>query len=70
MSEDLTSVDLGLVPRDVPNDKHVGTTFNRFSSEDLTVKWLVGSVPHPSSYLPLLPSFQVRPVYGRRGRTR
>ena len=51
MSEDLTSVDLGLVPRDVPNDKHAGTTFNRFSSEDLTAKWLVGPVSQPRWFL-------------------
>ena len=51
MSEDLASVDLGLVPRDATNGKYAGTTFNRFSSEDLTVKWLVGPVSQPRRFL-------------------
>ena len=51
MNNDLGAVHLGLVPRPPTTDKYAGTPFNRFCSEDLTPKWIVGPVSQPQRFL-------------------
>ena len=51
MSGESLSVNLGRVPRSATIGKHAATPFNRFCSEDLTVKWIVGPVSQPQRFL-------------------